>query len=79
MKVEDDVKEKVKQIGIELKYAVNNFECLMQVMPDWCTESEVRDWIRDHTPRDHDNNKPGRSSPFASGLSTLTEAIVAEN
>jgi hypothetical protein len=34
MKVEDDVKEKVKQIGIALKYAVNNFECLMQVMPD---------------------------------------------
>ena len=48
MKLGDDVKEKVKQIGTALKYAVNNFEYLMQLMPDGCTESEVRDQIGEH-------------------------------
>jgi len=48
MKLGDDVKEKVKQIGTALKYAVNNFECLMQLMPGGCTESEVRDQIGEH-------------------------------
>ena len=48
MKLGDDIKEKVGQIGTALKYAVNSFECLMQLMPDGCTESEVRDRIGDH-------------------------------